>query len=567
MVVVMWHSAIRRGHRCEALTATGRYSLERRLISRQSLGSSTLSSLRSRPVSTCRASSSALGATSKQSQQRDNDHRGPDSPSHLQKSAPSPRRHRRQTNHTAKNTRHCPPVAHSAHNMTLLASTYRMVQANRIASKSYATSSAAAVRPQPSSPRQYYNNNSNNTGTKYDVKDVEILNVRSNVMQASSKSSQPTKDTPMEETQTLLHPQDLCNGTLPHPKSLSPSSIAEFLACPQSFLFQYIYNLKQPITTALVKGSMCHTALEQLFDLPKADRTLPHLQNLFRKAWSQERSEHLQLFSSKSDEIQWGKEGLKLLENYIHAEDPQQVEPAKREMWVKAQLSIDPRQGNTGYVMGFNDNNYLDRPIATTTTDPPSDRFLVRGIVDRLDLVRSQTASTDSDSSIHIANSDAMLENRATGDEVDGDPVVLQVIDYKTGKAPDLKYPPHVNRRILDDVFFQLQIYALLLREQQQDTVPDTLTSLDVRFLRLFYLTSHAGVAQSLEMDLGASKVERDRVLQDVHEKLASVWTDILQLVTQQDPRAFVGCDRKFCYCHKCRNKFVPGTVWEPNHK
>jgi len=46
-------------------------------------------------------------------------------------------------------------------------------------------------------------------------------------------------------------------------------------------------------------------------------------------------------------------------------------------------------------------------------------------------------------------------------DDVGGE---LVVIDYKSGKGPTLKYSESVNERIMNDKFFQLKVYALLLR-------------------------------------------------------------------------------------------------------
>jgi PD-(D/E)XK nuclease superfamily len=134
---------------------------------------------------------------------------------------------------------------------------------------------------------------------------------------------------------------------IPYPKALSPSSIAEFKKCPQSYMFQYLLGMKQPTTVALAKGSMCHAALERIFDLDPSERSLNVLQNLFRKVWSEHRSteSYKALFnvytSSDNDEkveddddntnalvgraddehnvqaeIQWGREGLQLLSNY-----------------------------------------------------------------------------------------------------------------------------------------------------------------------------------------------------------------------------------------------------------
>lgn len=125
-----------------------------------------------------------------------------------------------------------------------------------------------------------------------------------------------------------------------------------------------------------------------------------------------------------------------------------------------------------------------------------------------------------------------------------------------------------MNEHIVDEAFFQLKIYALLLREKRADkelagSFPEN--ELDIRLLRLLYLNSESGRAVHFDVDMGPTREEQDALLQDVHKDLANVWTNIVELVSQQDPRAFVGCDRSFCYCHTCRRRFVPGTVWEPS--
>lgn len=122
-----------------------------------------------------------------------------------------------------------------------------------------------------------------------------------------------------------------------------------------------------------------------------------------------------------------------------------------------------------------------------------------------------------------------------------------------------------MNDKIVEEAFYQLKIYALLLREQgagkQFQFSPN---KMDLRLLRLLYLNSESGTAVNWDMDLGPTEEERDALLQGVHQDLSNVWTEIVELVSTQDPKAFVGCDRSFCYCHKCREKFVPGSVWEP---
>jgi len=328
----------------------------------------------------------------------------------------------------------------------------------------------------------------------------------------------------------LLHPDDF---ELVIPDSLSPSSINEFRKCPQSFLFQYLWKLRQPINNALATGTMCHAALEQVFDLEPPDRSIDNLQNLFRRHWAEHRKSvtYKELFENPDDktwnqtaEIEWGSQSLGLLENYIGVEDPSMVSrpnPLKREVWVRANLTVRPEAGATGYT------------TKTIARQHGNNTFSVRGIIDRLDMVPAH-------------------------DQV-GERVVLRLIDYKSGKAPNLKYSAAMNQKIQSEAFFQLLIYALLYRETKTDSLP-------LRYLRLFYLTSHQDNTQAVtrEMDLGATEADRDRVLQGVHATLSNVWLEINDLVNSQDPSAFAGCDRSFCFCHVCRSRFKPGTLWEP---
>lgn len=367
-----------------------------------------------------------------------------------------------------------------------------------------------------------------------------------------------------EILQDLLNPADFCkDGKIPYPKHLSPSSAMEFMECPQSYLFQYLYKIKQPPNLALAKGTMCHTALEQIFNYAPVERTGSNLHNLFRMAWRDARQKppYNELFQKnkstqsnglmhsnhpettnlsngeKEDwdydaEREWGKSALNLLSNYVKLEDPRLVaepNPMEREIWVNAKLSTNPMNGATGYMNKFKN----DEGQTKSSTSDNNDTFLVRGIVDRIDMISLPNGQ-----------------------------VVKRIVDYKTGKAPDFKYTPEVNRRIANANFFQLKIYALLLRETYNKHNESSIQDDDVRLLRLLYLTSLDGQAHYLDMDLGESQESRDELLQEVHDALASIWKQIHDLVDTQDPRSFHHCNRPFCFCHKTRPKFIPGSVY-----
>ncbi|KAL3937954.1 MAG: hypothetical protein SGBAC_007036 [Bacillariaceae sp.] len=352
----------------------------------------------------------------------------------------------------------------------------------------------------------------------------------------SSTSHSRLAATSVEEQEgipeVLLHPDQL--GEIPLPKALSPSAVLTFKQCPQSFLLQYLYKIRQPKTTALAKGSMCHEALEKVFDLDPDDRNLENLQNLLRKCWGESRfdKDYKDLFDDEDGqrdiqtEKEWGESALQLLQNYYKVEDPRSIvrpNPLRREIWLHNHLALDPSLGVTS-------------PTHDSSLNiKKSDTFYVRGIVDRIDMVRMPETNQ----------------------------VVLRIVDYKTGKAPNLKYSRPTNERIVEEAFYQLKIYALLLRENGAGKAQPK--GMDLRFLQLFYLNSESGEAKIWEYDLGETEEERDLELNAVHQDLSNVWTTIVRLVKQQDPMAFVGCDRSFCFCHEGRDKFEDGTLWKPD--
>ena len=346
-----------------------------------------------------------------------------------------------------------------------------------------------------------------------------------------------TSGTEDEENKKLLHPDDF--GPIPYPKHLSPSSAMTFKDCPQSFLFQYLYKIKQPTNQVLAKGTMCHSALEHVFDLDPKERTLENLQNLLRVEWAENRleEEYRFLFETEGEvdvvrdieaEKEWGQSALQLLENYYESEDPKMIQrpnPHKREVWVSSNLALDPSVGVTS-------ENYEHGSKV-----PKDETFRVRGIIDRVDIVRESSRK-----------------------------VALKIIDYKTGKAPNLKYSPAMNQKIFNEKFYQLKIYALLMREKTEastDSTNDVENNMDLRYLKLHFLNSEEGKAKPWEMDLGATQEIRDAELNKVHSDLAQIWKDIKALVDTQDPKAFQHCDRPFCSCHTMRKDFEPGSVWD----
>ncbi|MFC5729923.1 MULTISPECIES: RecB family exonuclease [Nocardioides] len=156
--------------------------------------------------------------------------------------------------------------------------------------------------------------------------------------------------------------------------ALSPSRVGDFLACPLLYRFRTIDHLPEPPSPDAVRGTVVHKVLEDLFDLPAAERTPDQAASMLEPAWAalQEVEPDLTaMFGEGGGEItSWLASCRAALDQYFRLEDPRYLEPAERELYVE------------------------------TLTDTG---LLLRGFVDRLDIA------------------------------ADGS---IRVVDYKSGRAP-----------------------------------------------------------------------------------------------------------------------------------
>jgi putative RecB family exonuclease len=157
--------------------------------------------------------------------------------------------------------------------------------------------------------------------------------------------------------------------------SLSPSRAADFKACPLLYRFRCVDRLPQSPSPAATRGTLVHSVLENLFELPAAERTLTAARDMLPSAWQRLRAEEPavdELFAADDSGAElgtWLQSAADLVSNYFQLEDPARLEPASREQRVEVVI----------------------------------DGVRLRGVIDRLDV-------------------------SAAGD--------LRVVDYKTGASP-----------------------------------------------------------------------------------------------------------------------------------
>ena len=124
--------------------------------------------------------------------------------------------------------------------------------------------------------------------------------------------------------------------------SLSPSRAQDFQSCPLLYRFRVLDRLPEPPSAAAVRGTLVHSVLEALYDLPAQQRTRDEAIGLLGPQWSalvEQRPEVLEVLGEvEGDEGQWLRGAGDLVEAYFGMEDPSRLEPHARELQVEAAL-------------------------------------------------------------------------------------------------------------------------------------------------------------------------------------------------------------------------------------
>jgi putative RecB family exonuclease len=182
------------------------------------------------------------------------------------------------------------------------------------------------------------------------------------------------------------------------PRTLSPSKVSSFTDCALAFRLSVIDRLPEPPSVAATRGTLVHAALERLFVLPPAERTVAAGLTCLDAASEalRDHPEFAGLGLDAEQELVFLDEAEQLVRSYFTLEDPTTVRT------IGLEIMLDALIPDTG---------------ATTATGA----VRLRGIIDRLDL------------------------------DDDGE---LVVIDYKTGRAPGAGF----EQRRLEGV----NVYSLL---------------------------------------------------------------------------------------------------------
>lgn len=125
--------------------------------------------------------------------------------------------------------------------------------------------------------------------------------------------------------------------------SLSPSRAADFKQCPLLYRFRSIDRLDEAPSPAAARGTLVHAVLEELFELPAAERTPEAAVGLVPERWQalvEERPELAEMIADDESRTKdsWFAEAAALVERWFTLEDPSRLEPSRREVKVEVEL-------------------------------------------------------------------------------------------------------------------------------------------------------------------------------------------------------------------------------------
>lgn len=125
--------------------------------------------------------------------------------------------------------------------------------------------------------------------------------------------------------------------------AISPSRAADFKQCPLKFRFRTIDRLEEAPSPAAARGTLVHAVLEEIFELPAAERTPEAARRLVPGRWAALVAERPELADMLADdtslsEQSWFAAAEKLTDRWFTLEDPSRLEPAEREVKVETEI-------------------------------------------------------------------------------------------------------------------------------------------------------------------------------------------------------------------------------------
>ena len=135
----------------------------------------------------------------------------------------------------------------------------------------------------------------------------------------------------------------MCGGIVASVTSirLSPSRVSEFNNCPRLYKYRVIELLPEPPSIDAERGTLIHTILEDLFDLPAEERNHQSATAMASSRWKDQIEAKPELANLVLNEKEWLDRVEALLKNYFLLEKPELFEATHREMHLEQDLTTE----------------------------------------------------------------------------------------------------------------------------------------------------------------------------------------------------------------------------------
>lgn len=254
---------------------------------------------------------------------------------------------------------------------------------------------------------------------------------------------------------------------------LSPSRMKDYAQCPRLYYYKYELGIKTPPTQATVRGTVAHYVFEYIFDYRPESRTVDNAIDLVRPCLRMLLHPFISMHDVSIDSLEYlirsreecfSEYFISGSEHYLNKEketqETQRIIPDKDIEDFVASVEKSVRGWFAIEKPWKFEPTHREIYIGATVKGS-----YIHGYIDRLDYVASE-----------------------------GKPVTVYVSDYKTGKKPSPRYE--------DDAFFQLAVYAVVLKHMKMCQVDR---------LRLVYVNSDKG-----ELSVKVTKALLDKTEQKI---------------------------------------------------
>ena len=120
---------------------------------------------------------------------------------------------------------------------------------------------------------------------------------------------------------------------------LSPSRVNDFSNCPLLYKYRVIDQLPESLSLDAERGTLVHTVLHDLFELPPQSRTIKQATDLLPSRWQAQLAQKPELAELITSEREWLDRATALLTSYFALENPTSFEPTHRELHLEQDLS------------------------------------------------------------------------------------------------------------------------------------------------------------------------------------------------------------------------------------